>query len=865
MPRFGHLTNAFNAGELSPHIYGRTDLDKYAAGAARIENFIVYAEGGVHRRMGTKFVATLKDQSKRSRLVPFVFSTEQAYALEFADGLIRVFVNEGLTDSPTHTFVPGDVGATPDEIAETDHGYYHEQGPVRLTTTVADLPDPLLIDTDYYVLCPQANSFPYTAATFATNKITITGHGYSDEMGPFRLTTTGVVPAGLVAKSQDYYIIYTDADTVQLETSVGAGVSGFTDQGSGTHTLTPTPAYSRDKYRLSETAGGAAVDITDGGTGTHTVTPTPVAPATTVPLEIESPYLEDELSAIQFAQSADVLYLVHPDHPIRTLSRVSHVGWRLEEWEPEDGPYLPENVTDTTFNPSALTGVASVTASSIEGINGGVGFLARDIGRSLRWKQGGAWGWGYIVGVESTVKCWVLVEEDFTAGGFSAAWRLSAWWPENRPSSISFFEQRLAFGGEPQTPETIHASQTGKYNNFGPTDFDGTVNEDNSLDFTIGNNQVTAILWMASLRNLVVGTKGGVHVLQASTDNEAVTPFSVNLAQASPIGVKALQPRPVSNRLAYVSRSGQRVKVVRFDAAEGMWTTEDLTLLANHITGFGHLDVDAYDYQGEPTSIGWLLRSDGQLAASTFVPEQSVFAWHRHTVGGSFGDGDAVVESIAVIPSPDEDHDQLWMIVKRTIDGSTVRYVEFLEQQWENEDLEDAFYVDAGYTHSSGTPWDTLPGLTWLEGETVQILADGAVQPDQVVTGGTITLSPSACKVQVGLGFVSDLETLDLYVPDRGGLAGSAAISRTARIDHVTLRFHDTVGGKVGPTTDELDPLSLRHPDDPMDGPPSVFRGDYRFTFTGRYERTRRVIVRQDQPLPMNLLALQADGSQAEK
>ena len=871
MARFGHLTNAFNAGELSPHVYGRTDINKYSAGAARVENFLIHAEGGVHRRAGTRFVAEVKDSTKRSRLIPFVYSTDQAYVLEFADERIRVFANEGLIDSPSHDFVDGDVGVTTDEITETDHGFYHEQGPIRFTTdgTLPTLAVGSMAGTDYYVLRPQASSFPYTAVTHAANTITINAHGYSDDMGPFRLTTTGVVQAGLAAKDTDYYIIWTDANTIQLETSVGAGASAFTDQGSGTHTLTPTPAYSRDKYRFSLTAGGAFADITGAaGGGTHTATPTPVAPLTSVPLEIESPYTESELSDIQYTQSADVLYLGQTDHPTRTFSRVSHTGWQFEEWEAEDGPYLPENVTTTTFTPSALTGVVTITATvpagSVNGINDGVGFRSSDIGRSMRYKSTSDWGWGYIVGVESTTKCRVLVEKAFKVGGASAAWRLSVWWTGNRPRALSFFEQRFALGGESLTPETIHASATGNYRNFGPTDLDNTLNEDNAITFVIGTNQVTSILWMASLRNLVVGTKGGAHVLQASIDNEAVTPFSVNLTQAAPVGVKALQPRAVSNRLVYVSRSGQRVRNVRFDAAEGFWGTEDLTLLANHITGFGQLDVDAFEYQAEPVSTIWLLRSDGVLAAASYVPEQSVFAWHRHTIGGSFGTGDAVVESIAVIPSPDEDHDQLWMTVKRTVDGSTVRYVEFMEQQWENEDLEDAFFVDSGL---SGTaPALTVSGLSHLEGETVQVLADGATHADCVVASGAITLERTATTVHVGLGYVSDLETLDLYVPDSGGtMGGSAAISRTARIDHVVLRFHDTVGGKIGPTTTELDALSLRHPDEPMDGPPSVFRGDKRVQFRGRYDRTRRIIVRQDQPLPMSLLALMADGSQAER
>lgn len=850
MPRSSLPLNAFNAGELSPEVFGRTDIDKYKSGAATLRNFIVHPEGGIFRRPGTRYSADVWDHTKKSRVVAFTFSTEQAYTLEFSDLRMRVFANEALLSAPVDTFLDAAVDTTTDEIAITDHGYIDSQGPVRLTST-GTLPAGLATGTDYYIVSPATKTFLDGDVNTTTNRITITAHGYTDQQGPFQLTTTGVLPIGLEAV-QDYYAQVVDANTIELSTTpTGAAVNITSAALGGTHTLTPLNDYVRDKLRLSLTAGGSPVDITAAaGGGTHTITPTP-----SFPLEVITPFTEAQLFDLHFVQSADILFIAHKSHRPTQISRRGNTKWSVDIFNNLDGPYLSPNATTTTLAPSAATGNITISASSVNGINDGAGFVSADIGRLIWMKvSGNDLGWVEITGVESTTKVHALVRSATVVTTATTNWRLGAWYTDNYPASVSFFEQRLAFAGEPKTPQTLHASKSGDFNNFSPTQLDGTVLDDNGLDFQIGANQVSAIRWLAVGRQLFMGTGSGPFVVQASSNNESVTPFNINVPQANVVGASSVQPVNVGNQVLYVSRNSRSVLGLQFNISDDGFDSVDLTLLSKHLFSGTKTVVDAA-YQLETQSVVWFVRSDGTLVGCTYIPNQQVFAWHQHVLGGAFGSGQAVVESVAVIPSPNSDYDQVWMTVKRTINGATKRFVEFFEEEWVTGVKTDMHYVDAAPVSYSGTPISTLStGLSHLEAESVQILADGAVHPNRTVTSGSITLDAAYSDITVGLGYSSDYLSLPLDVPDAEG----AATSKVARIDHLVLKLHESLGGKIGADFTNMDRLVERSGSDPMDASPPIFTGERKEAFRGAFARDKRIAVRQDQPLPLNILSLTA-------
>ena len=115
------LTN-FTGGELSPRLDGRNDLSKYPTGCKTLENFIVFPHGSAARRSGTQFVAEVKDSSKKTRLIPFEFSTTQTYMMEFGNQYIRFYKDNGQILESDVT-ISGATQADPVVITATAHGY----------------------------------------------------------------------------------------------------------------------------------------------------------------------------------------------------------------------------------------------------------------------------------------------------------------------------------------------------------------------------------------------------------------------------------------------------------------------------------------------------------------------------------------------------------------------------------------------------------------------------------------------------------------------------------------------------------------------------------------------------------------------
>jgi len=227
----------------------------------------------------------------------------------------------------------------------------------------------------------------------------------------------------------------------------------------------------------------------------------------------------------------------------------------------------------------------------------------------------------------------------------------------------------------------------------------------------------------------------------------------------------------------------------------------------------------------------------------TYDRQQEVVGWHRHELGGTA----AYVESVATIPHPDGDSDQVWLVVRRTVNGVTKRYVEFLEKTWEQGDvIADAFFVDSGSTYS-GAPAATITGLWHLIAESVRALGDGVSLGGFTVSAtGTITLPASYSKVQVGLEFAAELETMRL----EAGSADGTAQGKTKRITNVVLRLEDTGKGVAyGPDGSNYDSYVI------ADG--VLFTGDTDpLAWPSGHEQEGRLNLAHSQPTPCSIIAI---------
>ena len=659
------LTN-FTGGELSPRLDGRNDLTKYSSGCKTLENMIVYPHGSAARRPGTQFVAEVKDSTKKTRLIPFEFSTTQTYMLEFGDQYIRFYKDNGV--------------------------------------------------------------------------------------------------------------------------------------------------------------------ILSGGS----------------PYEIVSPYLEAELFEIKFAQSADVMYICHPNHAVRKLSRTGHTAWTLTEVNFTNGPYLDNNITTTTFATSAHTVGAgrTLTASAITGINSDTGFQTTDVGRLVQFRDG----YGKITARTSTTVVTIEILKDTGSSSSSTDWSLGAFSDTTgHPSCVTFFEQRLVFAATLSQPQTLFFSKSGDYENL-DENRGGTIADDDAIIYTIASNQVNAIRFMTSTRTLILGTAGGEFTVSGGGTDVAITPTNILIKKQSNNGSANIDAIAAGNATLFLQRAKRKVRELAYNFDVDGYLAPDMTILAEHITETG---ITQMAYQQEPNQIIWMVRTDGQLIGLTYQREQQVTAWHRHIFGGSFNSGNTVCESVAVIPTDDTEY-QTWVIIKRTINGLTKRYVEYIN----NFDFAEADDTSFNFLDSQlaydGSATLTISGLDHLEGETVSILANGATHPNKTVSSGSITLNRSSTKVKVGLPYTSLLQTMRL---DAGSQNGTSQ-SKTKRIYEITVRLYESLGIEVGPDLNNMERIPFRSSADPMDSSVGVFTGDKEVEFRGNYETDGFIFVRQDQPLPLTVLSL---------
>ena len=564
------------------------------------------------------------------------------------------------------------------------------------------------------------------------------------------------------------------------------------------------------------------------------------------PYEISSPYLEAELFDIKFAQSADTMYICHPNHNPRKLTRTGHTNWTLTNDVIINGPFMDHNIETTTLSPSHknVGQTTTVTASAVTGINVNQGFLSTDVGRLLHIKDGHL----KITSVTSTtvVVGTVIVDlnetgstTDFALGSFSDT--------TGYPSCVTFFEQRLVFAGTTTQPQTLFFSRSADYENF-DDQYHETVADDDAIVYTIASNQVNAIRFLTATRTLIIGTAGGEFAVNGGGTGEAITPTNILINKQSNHGAANVDGIAVGNATLFLQRAKRKIRELAYNFDVDGYVAPDLTILAEHVTESG---ITQMAYQEEPNSIVWCVRTDGQLLGFTYQREQQVTAWHRHIFGGSFGSGNAVVESVEVLPTDDSEY-QVWVIVKRTIDGATKRYVEYLHNQDFDETDDTSFnYLDSQLAYD-GSATTTISGLDHLEGEEVSILADGATHPNKTVSSGAITLDRSSTKVKVGLPYVSLLQTMRI---DAGSQNGTSQ-SKTKRIYEITARLYESIGIEIGPDLDNMERIPFRSSANAMNSGVNVFTGDKDIEFRGNYETDGFIFVRQNQPLPLTVLSL---------
>ena len=577
-----------------------------------------------------------------------------------------------------------------------------------------------------------------------------------------------------------------------------------------------------------------------------------------VPYEITNPYADADLLDLHYVQSADVLTLVHPNYAPRELRRLGATIWQLTTLSfaasiaAPGAPslsaaghtsvkytyyYVVTAVDSEGVSESAASGVSSVGGNLFEtGATVTISWPAvTGASRYNVYKmQGGLYGYiGQTKGL-SIIDDNISPDLGKTPPIYDSVFSGSG----DYPGAVSYFEQRRCFAGTTNKPQNIWMTKSGTESNVS---YSLPIRDDDRIAFRVAAREANTIRHIVPLTQLLLLTSSAEWRV-TSVNSDAITPSTISVRPQSYVGSSNVQPVIINNTLIYGAARGGHVRELAYNWQASGFVTGDLSLRAPHL--FDTFDIVDMAYAKAPQPMVWFVSTSGRLLGLTYVPEQQVGAWHWH-------DTDGVFESCTVVAEGGED--VLYCVIRRTINGASVRYVERMASR-QFSDQADAFFVDSGATYS-GVPADVISGLSHLEGKTVSILADGAVHPQRVVTGGAITLDVEASTVHIGLPIMADLQTLPITVQLQDGSFGQG---RYKNVNKVWMRVYRSSGIFVGPSVSELTEAKQRTTEN-YGAPPALKSEEIPLVLTPSWADSGQIFVRQSDPLPLTVVSLSAE------
>lgn len=598
------------------------------------------------------------------------------------------------------------------------------------------------------------------------------------------------------------------------------------------------------------------------------------------PHEIDTPWAEDDLDTINFAQSADVMYLCHKDYRPRKLIRSTGtpITWTLEtpDFETAMGSAATASGTFVTVTPATVpvTLEYAVVAADDDGTLGeGLpkeftvangqqpeAWLATDHA-NLTWaavteadyyiiykKIGGTYGYIGIAPGATTFRDTNLIPDiGETPPAPHNPFYDSGITPEtdqNNPATVAFHEQRLFFGGGKQFPMTIWGSQTGQFENFNRSI---PLKASDSLEGLLYSRTVNSVKWLLSFTGgLMIGTAGGEFLMDSG--GAPLTPLTMRQTPQSEWGSENMVPVVVGNNILVLQRQGSKPRDISFSLESDSFLAKDLSVRANQLFD-GHT-VRSWAYQETPNSILWCVREDGVLLGLTYLREFNIWAWHEHLTY----DGVDTFESVASIAGTTED--QVYFAVKR----DSTYYLEYFSPTWrESDGVEWAAFLDSAIStiDLSTTDSKTFEGMNHVIGRNIAVLGDGTPYKDIPVTAkegdptvGVFTLPRAHTLVHAGLSFTSLLAPLGVELSGRGG----HSVGKMRVIPSLTIKVESSIGGEMGPDEDHLVEVKTR----PLiyGDPIKPFTGDIHQNIPGKHSTDGAVLVKTDGPLPFSVLSL---------
>ena len=900
-------SRSFAGGEISPDMYGRIDDTKFQTGVAKMRNFIAMPQGAADNRPGTTFVREVKDSTKRTRLIPFTYSTTQTMVIELGAGYMR-FHTQGQTllHGNPPAYIPAVTWPIGTIVTELGITYYAIANvptftpPPNVTywyamsSTAYEIPTPYaeadLFDIHYVqsadvMTLVHPNYAPRELRRYgATNwQLATTVFGASlTTPGSVAVAVnrgTGVNLNAITKAAQGEFTAVNDVKNKQLtqgDSIYISGVVGMTEVNDKYYILDVFSGSSTTTFKLVDYKTALSVDTsgyaayTSGGL-VQAMVPTAVLTNSYVVVALSGD--NQQMSAASLAASGT--------NNLNVQGAYNTISWASVTGATRYNVYKQQN--------SLYGFIGQSTTTSFVDDN-----IAPDL--------------AITPAIYDTV---------FASAG-------------NYPGAVSYFEQRKAFGGSINEPQTLWMTRSGTESDMS---YSIPVRDDDRIKIEVAVREASTIRHIVPLTQMLMLTNSS-ELRVSPINSDVITPSTISVRPQSYLGANNVQPEVVNNVVVYCADRGGHVRELGYSWQSQGFITGDLSLRATHL--FDNLTLSDMCYAKSPQPILWFISTSGNMLGLTYVPEQQIGAWHWH-------DTDGVFESCTAVAEGDED--SVYVVVKRTIGGVNKRYVERLASR-QVAAIEDCIFVDSALTYdgtvtlggsagtvtvTGGTAWDssevltltlnatlftyptqsnvgdaivisdslgnkyrltiiatssttvatartdkTLPvslrstaisgdywtfakrrmtGLSHLEGKSVSILADGAVMPQQVVTAGVITLQRAATKIIVGLPYQSDLQTLPMTLNVDGFGQG-----RAKNVNKAWLRVYKSSGIFVGPDPDTLVEYKQRTTE-LYGNPPALKSEEVLVVLTPSWGASGQVYIRQSDPLPLTLSGMTLEVS----
>lgn len=911
------LQPAFTGGEISAEVANRVDLDKYQLAVLQAYNCLIKPHGPIYRRPGMKYMARTKYSDKACILVPFNGTDSTDYLLEIGEKYIRVHKNGLYINIEVMTPYTADMLQDLRFVQSADtmfiaSGKYPVKQLARYSDTDWRFADFEITDMyfDESTSLENYSGISYTVPGTYQFQPTVTGEYQIDIAGAGGGGGGGVRYSKSGNHGHHYYCVGGGAGgngeriiktvTLSKDTSytVTVGSGGAGGGGTGRYGTASNGGDGENSTACGLTgrggtggSGGSRVSIGDsyestrgvqgttygaggggiGGvagtkykdnvgkagadgwakilyTGNKELTPS----GTTGDITLTSNKnifagskpgayikLKQEIASKTVSTSNGTTERVRVGENWKVISHGTWSGSFAIE-KSDDGESWKEYRKYTSkddYNPSEsgsvtepvfLRAVCTITSGTCTVDLTAMAYNAEGVVKLTE------------ITSDSTAKA--HVEKELGSTDMTTNFLWGAWSEEfGYPQTLCFFQDRLCFGGTKKQPYMVWMSRTGDYGNFSVEKASGTVTDDSAVALAFVSRKQFKILHLIASTDLIVLTAGNEWTVSGS---DTVTPSKAVPKMQTTRGCSTVEPLMIGGRIVFVQGRGSTVRDMAYSYETDSYGGNDLTLLAKHI--IENVQIVDSAYKQEPDSTIYFVRSDGTMACLSYIMEQKVYAWSTIETQGK-------IEAVAAVQEGDEDI--IYLVVKREINGVTVRNIEYLAKNpAKSNNPDDYIMLDNAIEYSTAekSSGETEIDAAELAGEKVTVIGDGRMYSGLTVSqDGAVTLPAAVQHAFIGLPYRSIVELPNVEIRTGDGTMQG----RKKQISNCILRLSNSLGGMVGPDINTMDLMNFDEQNAVSDI--KLFTGDKHMTLPiGGFNNEGRVIIVTDEPYPFNLLAV---------